>query len=191
MEFVNCSWVCADGAVSTYQPEPCDMSGLVVLLHIAGVEAAPVVSAIQRASVAEQLPRLDADQRAFVPPKLLCSSVIGFNPACHQSMLWCKSQGCLVYPVDNILVVSDLAIGKQQYLAHHVSLISCCALSQDGTLLASASATPEPAGCAEVSHLCMRQIVKLRGIWTLHTATHCGVSFVALAGGTDVLTFGA
>jgi WD40 repeat protein len=74
-----------------------------------------------------------------------CSAVLGLDtPRC--GVLWLKQAGLLAYTASSTLILFDLATKQQSLLSHHRRPIGALAVSQDGTLVATGSATAEPAG---------------------------------------------
>jgi WD40 repeat protein len=81
----------------------------------------------------------------LLDPLVSCSAVLGLDaPRC--GVLWLKQAGLLAYTASSTLILFDLATKQQSLLSHHRRPIGVLAVSQDGTLVATGSATAEPAG---------------------------------------------
>lgn len=66
---------------------------------------------------------------------------IGYNNDAHENVVWNSPGGWFAYGSENYLVIEQLTAERNQRLMNFSDLISCLALSKDGTVLAVGSST--------------------------------------------------
>ncbi|XP_074646351.1 WD repeat-containing protein 90-like [Tubulanus polymorphus] len=69
---------------------------------------------------------------------LTMKAAIGYNGNGRSNMVWQPENGFFAYTLGCIVIVEDLASGKQKHLMGHVEEISCLALQNDCQAMASA-----------------------------------------------------
>jgi WD40 repeat protein len=79
-----------------------------------------------------------------------CGSVLGgratlwgFGASTAQCVLWDRPGGRLVFAAGHVIILQDMATGRQDLLQHHTAPVGALTLSSDGRLLASAAGAPE------------------------------------------------
>ncbi|EDO36826.1 predicted protein, partial [Nematostella vectensis] len=94
-----------------------------------------------------------ATRRYTAPPSqagMQLKSVLGYNGAGRNNMVWKYDTGLFAYTSGSIVVIEDLHSGGQKHLIGHVEEVSTITCQNDGLVLASASGSSETSESSQI-----------------------------------------